>query len=84
MEIIASKKFDRNLLILPKKIQLKAKKKLQLFVTNIRHPSLNIKKMKGHKNVWEGRIDNFYRFTFLWTNNTIILRTIGPHDKALK
>ena len=35
---------------LPKAAQEKFDKKILLFAENIRHPSLRVKKMKGHKN----------------------------------
>ncbi len=53
---------------------------------NTQHPSLGVKKMKGHKNIWEGRVDDFYRFTFEFqvdpdSNEQIcVFRNIGRHD----
>jgi len=32
---------------------------------NPQHPSLQIKKMKGYENHWEGRVTLHYRFTFM-------------------
>jgi len=51
---------------------------------NIRHPSLRVKKMEGHKNRWEASIDMFYRFTFEIHDDFYMLRRIGPHDNVLK
>jgi hypothetical protein len=51
---------------------------------NINHPSLRVKKMKGHKNRWEASIDMFYRFTFEIHSDYYLLRRIGPHDDVLK
>ncbi len=79
---------------LPKAIQEKAIKAFALFKENPRHPSLVVKKVKGVEDIWEGRIDQFYRFTFQSMDNlsydptrddkskkTICLfRNIGRHE----
>ena len=36
--------------------------------------------MKGHQEIWEGRITRKYRFTFCIKNDVYILRNIGTHD----
>jgi mRNA-degrading endonuclease RelE of RelBE toxin-antitoxin system len=51
---------------LPKEIQDKVIKAFELFKENPRHPSLVVKRVKGVKGIWEGRIDQFYRFTILF------------------
>ncbi|MEK6589103.1 MAG: cytotoxin, partial [Nitrospinota bacterium] len=69
---------------LPKAIQERFDKKILLFEKNLRHSSLRVKKMKGHKNRWEASIDMFYRFTFEIHEDYFLLRRIGPHDNILK
>lgn len=54
---------------LPKEVQEKTIKAFALFKENSRHPSLVIKKIKGVDDIWEGRIDRFYRFTFQYLDN---------------
>ncbi|MBI9039218.1 MAG: hypothetical protein JEY97_13875 [Bacteroidales bacterium] len=34
----------------------------ECFFENIKHPSLRVKKIGGHKHKWEASIDMFYRF----------------------
>ena len=81
-----SPQFRKSLNALPKNIQRKVAKAFKLFQDNPQHPSLRIKKIKGIENIWEGRIDDFYRFTFEYlkdaeTDETICLfRNIGRHD----
>ncbi|MGH6689815.1 MAG: hypothetical protein ACREF4_03930 [Gammaproteobacteria bacterium] len=42
---------------------------------NPRHPSLQIKTMKGYENRWEGRVSLHYRFTFtIETDAYVLLR----------
>ncbi len=68
------------------RLRKKLPKIFTLFQENTQYPSLGIKKMKGHKNIWEGRVDDFYRFTFEYqvdpdTDEQIcVFRNIGRHD----
>lgn len=73
------KQYDK----LPRQTQVKTQRILDYLKINLRHPSIKVKKKQGKGDIWEGRIDRFYRFTFEIEGNLIILRTIGPHDKAL-
>jgi mRNA-degrading endonuclease RelE of RelBE toxin-antitoxin system len=84
MSILWTDKFKRNYQRLPVSIRKKFQKQLTFLLDNLRHSSLRVKKMKGRENVWEARVDRFYRFTFQKDKENIILRTIGPHDEALK
>lgn len=84
MKIVRTEGFKKDFKHLPKSVQEKFGKKFELFMDNIRHPSLRVKKMQGHKNRWEASIDMFYRFTFETHEDFYMLRRIGPHDKVLK
>jgi mRNA-degrading endonuclease RelE of RelBE toxin-antitoxin system len=64
---------------LPDEIKLKARKAFELFKENPRHPSLQTKKLHGVNNIFEGRIDIRYRFTFSYEGDRIVFRTIGLH-----
>jgi mRNA interferase RelE/StbE len=81
-----SARFTKSFRKLPQQIKEKAAKAFSLFDEDPRHPSLHIKKMQGYKDVWEGRIDRGYRFTFHYeqdgeTGETICtFRNIGTHD----
>lgn len=81
-----TRRFDKSLDSLPANIQAKAFKAIRLFVDNPDHPSLQIKKMKKYVGIWEGRVDQFYRFTFEYdqdtnTGETICrFRNVGRHD----
>ena len=71
---------------LPKPVQRKAIKAFQLFRDNPGHPSLRIEKIPGTANIWSGRIDKQYRWTFHYEHDphsgqTICVhRTIGTHE----
>jgi mRNA interferase RelE/StbE len=74
---------------LPAEIQEKAAKAFRLFQENPRHPSLVIKKIKGTADIWEGRVDQGYRFTFHYEKmvdgeTLVVFRNIDNHDDCLK
>jgi mRNA-degrading endonuclease RelE of RelBE toxin-antitoxin system len=72
--------FIKDYHALPDQLQKTADKKLKLFLSNRRHPSLNIKKMQDPRDIWEGRITQGYRFTFQMKGEVCILRRLGTHD----
>lgn len=77
-------RFRKAFKTLPQNIQEKTHKAFILFRQNPRHPSLGVKKMEG-RNIWEGRIDDFYRFTFEYQTNehgetVCLFRNVGRHD----
>jgi mRNA-degrading endonuclease YafQ of YafQ-DinJ toxin-antitoxin module len=58
-------------------------KKLEIFLTDMFHPSFRTKKIKGLKKpiIWEASLTMNYRFTFqIGENDTIIFRNIGKHS----
>ena len=64
MKYAHTERFKRAYSKLPPDIQTKVVKAFQLFKENPRHPSLGVKRIQGMPDVWEGRIDIHYRFTF--------------------
>ena len=84
MRILRTEAFKEDYKRLPKTAQKKFDEKIKLFMNDIHHPSLRVKKMKGHKNRWEASIDMFYRFPFEIHRDHYLLRRIGPHDYVLK
>lgn len=81
-----TRRFNKSLESLPANIQEKTIKALTLFVRDAQHPSLQVKKMKKHKGIWEARVDQFYRFTFEYyrdeeSGETVCaFRNVGRHD----
>ncbi len=78
-ELIFTGRFKKNFKTLPRDAQNRFEEKLDLFLQNPRHPSLNIHRYHGHDDVWEAYISMQYRFTFSITPDSIIFRNIGPH-----
>ncbi|GFP25096.1 hypothetical protein HKBW3S25_00546 [Candidatus Hakubella thermalkaliphila] len=84
MKIQTTQPFDQDYETLPEEIKERADKQFTLLLENPRHPSLRLKKIKGIKDIWEGRITRDYRFTFQIDGDTYILRRIGKHDQTLR
>jgi mRNA interferase RelE/StbE len=84
MRISRTDSFKRDFRELPTAIQELFQKKLGLFMQNLRHPSLRVKKLQGFENRWEASINMFYRFTFEIHKEHYLFRRIGPHDDVLR
>jgi mRNA-degrading endonuclease RelE of RelBE toxin-antitoxin system len=80
MKLFFTYSFIRDYHALPDQLQKTVDKKLELFLDNLRHPSLNIKKMQDPRDIWEGRITKGYRFTFQMEGEVCVLRRLGTHD----
>ena len=75
---------------LPADIKERARRAFKLFQEGAGnppfHPSLRIRKMQGHPDIWEGHVTLQYVFTFhietdLQTSETIyVFRNIGTHE----
>ena len=79
-----SRRFKKEYNSLPKEIQKVFDQKLQLFLQDMSHPSLRVKRIQGTRGRWEGSVTMKYRFTFQFSENTLIFRAIGTHDILIK
>ena len=84
MRILAYERFRKSYQRLPHSIQAKVDKQLTVLTENPRHPSLQVKRIKGTKGLWEARVDLQYRLTFEMTGDTMYLRVVGNHDEVLR
>ena len=84
MNLVFSKVFIKKYNKIQKPLKDIADKQLYFLSSNIKHPSLRVKKLKGHKNLWEARINKNYRVTYIKFSNCYFLRSIGPHDVIKK
>jgi mRNA-degrading endonuclease RelE of RelBE toxin-antitoxin system len=80
MKLSFTYSFIRDYRALPDQLQRIVDKKLELLLSNQRHPSLHIKKMQDPRDIWEGRITQGYRFTFQMEGEVCMLRRLGTHD----
>ena len=80
MKLLFTRTFIKNYSKLPKRIQSATDNQLEYLLSDPEHPSLNIKKMKDPREIWEGRVTESYRFTFQIHGDIYILRKVGSHD----
>ena len=81
MQIRFTGNAEKQLLALPVHIQKKARKQFIFLLTDIRHPSLGIKKYQGFEDLWQGRIDKSYRFYFHIMDPECIVISVINHPK---
>jgi mRNA-degrading endonuclease RelE of RelBE toxin-antitoxin system len=80
MKLFFTHSFIKDYRALPDHVQKTVDQKLELWLSNQRHPSLAIKRMQDPRDIWEGRITKGYRFTFQTDGDVCILRRLGTHD----
>lgn len=80
MQFLRTERFKKEFHHLPSDVQARAAKALELFTTNPRHPSLQVKKMEGTSGIWELRVSDSYRITFQRFAGGALLRRIGTHN----
>ena len=80
MKLQPAERFRKDYERLPQHLQRRVDKALGLLLEHPRHPSLQVQKLKGHENRWEGRVSLHYRFTFTVEGDTYILLRVGTHD----
>jgi len=73
-------RFKKQYKSLPQGIRQAFNEKLALFLADMLHPSLRVKKIQGTLDRWEGSITMKYRFTFHFDGDTVVFRSIGTHD----
>lgn len=80
MTLRPTARFVADYHVLPKQFRRRVDKALGLLLENPRHPSLQVKKMQGYDNRWEGRITLQFRFTFSIDGDAYVLLRVGTHD----
>ncbi len=80
MEIFRTARFKKDFKRLPREIQEKVPLTLDRFISHPRHPSLQMKKMEGVRDIWELRVTDNYRVTFHFVQEGVLLRRVGPHN----
>jgi len=64
MKIVFSSRFTKEYRNLSNTIQVLTDKQLRFLAVDLRHPSLQVKKVQGTNDIFEGRVTRSYRFTF--------------------
>ena len=80
MRFRPTEQFTKDYERLPQRLQDRVDKALGLLLENPNHPSLQVKKIKGCENRWEGRVTLQYRFVFSIEGDAYLLLRVGTHD----
>ena len=80
MQLFRTERFKKDFQRLPTEIRQRTEKALELLVSNSRHPSLQVKKMEGTRDIWELRVTDNYRITFQFIQEGVLLRRVGTHN----
>ncbi len=59
----------------------KVQRAYQLFKDNPRHGSLRFRRVRGTRNHYSARIDDYYRVLGVVEGNSITWYWVGPHDE---
>lgn len=84
MKFIESSRFKKAYKALPSESKEQVIKTLRLLATDIRYPSLHVKKIQSTKDIWAARVNLDCRLSFQIVKDYIILRNVGHHDSTLK
>jgi mRNA-degrading endonuclease RelE of RelBE toxin-antitoxin system len=84
MEIVLTEQFEAAYGRLSAADKRSVRKAITLLGGNPRYPGLHVKKMEGHRSIWEARPSDRLRMTFEMMGDIITLRNVGEHDKVLK
>jgi mRNA interferase RelE/StbE len=80
-----TRRFLHSFARLPRALQEKIKKQIELLAENPRHPSLQTKPIQGAEGIYEARVDIDYRMTYeREADDKLVLRVVGKHDETLK
>ena len=84
MKITRTARFKKSWKELSEGEKTLARKALVNLATDLRYPTLRVKKMQGVGDIWEARVSHSVRITFQIGGGKIILRNIGRHDETLE
>jgi len=74
-------RFKEKLQKFPKHIQIKFYKQIEFLLSDIKYPSLRVKKYDESNDIWQARVDKNIRFYFLIKDDNYILLDIKKHPK---
>ena len=80
MKVQTTRLFDQDYAGLAEEFKERVDNQLALLLTNPRHPSLRLKRIRRTADIWEVRVTRGYRMTLQLAGDTFIFRRVGPHD----
>lgn len=81
MKLYVTPQAKRDYTELSARLQRAVDKQLDFLLNNMRHPSLRAKKYDETNNVWQGRVNDDYRFYFRIVGDEYRILRIIPHPK---
>ncbi len=81
MQFRFTAKAEQDYHALSPSLQARVDKQLALLLQNRRHPSLQTKKYDAARDIWQGRVNQSYRFYFHIEGDTYEVLSIIPHPK---
>ena len=81
MRVRFSRLADKQYANLPSRLRAQVDKQLDFLSQNLRHPSIQAKKYGGTDNVWQGRVNQDYRFYFQIADDVYDIISIISHPK---
>jgi mRNA interferase RelE/StbE len=81
MRIYVTPQAKRDYADLSARLQRAVDKQLNFLLQNLRHPSLRAKKYDEAHDVWQGRVNDDYRFYFRIVADEYRILRIIPHPK---
>ena len=80
MKLIRTDRFLRDYSRLRARVRKQADRKLLYLAQDLAHPSLRVKRVRKHKDIYEGSVNTDLRFLFQITGEGYVLLRIGRHD----
>jgi len=81
MRLLITERAVKDYKALPIGIQELVDKQFAFLLIDLRYPSIRAKKYDEGKNIWQGRIDRYYRFYFIIDGECYVILSIIKHPK---
>jgi mRNA-degrading endonuclease RelE of RelBE toxin-antitoxin system len=81
MTVRFTERADKDYAALSATVRRAFGKQLVFLLENPRHPSLRAKKLEGHDDLWQARVNRSWRFYFKITGHEYAIIGIVPHPK---
>lgn len=81
MNVQLSQRAIEALALAPSEVQKAFIKQLKLLIRDLRHPGIHAKKFDEGDDLWQGRINQNWRFYFTIEGETFRIESIRSHPK---
>jgi mRNA-degrading endonuclease RelE of RelBE toxin-antitoxin system len=81
MKIVLSDRAIESLKDAPPHVRRAFQKQLRFLAANLQHPSLHAKKYDESRNVWQARVNKYWRFFFMIVDDFYRIEDVTSHPK---